>query len=197
MIQNTQLEILASFFPDLGQKTAKEIESATKLSHEPTFRALKALTKAGLIKERKIGKTNVYDPLKTDLTFLAYTYFMTNRIKTFKDKHPLLAKRIKEYIQLTDPRCAILFGSLAKGSQTATSDIDILIVTNKKDAETVARTFKTKYNLRINPVIVKPGDFKNIKKDNPTFHKDLIQYGIALDGMESLYKEAYDGQMDV
>jgi len=83
MLSNTQLEILASFFPKLGEKTSREIEIATGLSHEPAFRTLKSLAKNKYLKESKVGKTNVYGFVFTDDSYFVYTYFMTKKTASF------------------------------------------------------------------------------------------------------------------
>jgi predicted nucleotidyltransferase len=85
----------------------------------------------------------------------------------------------------------VIFGSYAKGTQTKNSDIDLLCVTNKKDIQKIAKIFRTKYNLNIQPAIVKILDFRNIKKDNLQFWIDLIEYGIVLDGLDLFFREAY------
>jgi len=191
MLSNTQIEVLASFFPELKEKTSKQIEIATGLSHEPTFRILKSLVKNKYLKKKKVGKTNVYELIFTDETYLVYTYFMTKKISQFKQKSSLLYKRLKEFINSIKANSVVLFGSYAKGTETKVSDIDILVVSNEKNIEKIASTFKTKYNISIKPVIVKAEDFKNIKKDNPTFYNDLIKFGIVLDGLEFFFKEVY------
>lgn len=191
MLSQTQVKVLASFFPVLKKKTSKEIEISTGLSHEPVFRILKALVKNKYIKEQKVGKTNVYEFVLTDDSNFIYTYFMTSKINKFKEKHSLLYKRLKEFINSIKANSIILFGSYAKGTETKESDIDILVVSNEKDIEKTAMTFRTKYILSIKTVVIKPENFKNIKIDNPAFYNDLVEFGIILYGMEFIFKEAY------
>lgn len=194
MLSETEFEILASFFPKLEEKTLKEIEKSVGLSHEPTFRNLKSLAKNGHLKEKKVGKTNVYEFIFTDYTYLIYNYFMTKKIHIFKKKHSLLYRRLKEFSSLIVSDLIILFGSYAKGIETKKSDIDMLIVSDKTGIEKTAATFKTKYNIIINPVVVRVKDFKNIKKDNKTFYSDLIEFGIVLEGLEFFFKEVYKNE---
>lgn len=191
MLSTKQLEILAVFFPELGEKTLKEIEVSAGLSHEPTFRILKSLVKNGYLEERKVGKTNVYKFILTDDAYLIYAYFMAKRINRFKEKYKLLYKRLKEFVDLLDARSVILFGSYAKGTETKKSDIDIIVVSDQNKAEKLALTFKTKYSIKIRPVVIKLSDFKNIKKDNEVFYKDLVKFGIVLDGLDFFFKEVY------
>ncbi len=191
MLAHNKLAVLASFFPNIKEKTAKEIEKTSELSHEPIFRLLKSLVKEKYIKEKKIGGTNVYELVRRDDLFLIYTYFMTEKIKKFKEKHPLKYKRIKEFIQSIEAISVILFGSYAKGTEIETSDIDILVVSHKREAEKTALTFKTKYNVSFNIVIIKPSDFKNIKKDNSVFYDELVTFGIVFYGIEFFFNGVY------
>src|SRR3989344_6742649 len=193
MITQNEIKILVCFFPNLNSLTSKEIETKSGLSHETTFRLLKGLVKKKLLIEKKIGKTNVYELVKDrDMIFQVFVSYMTKRKLDFKEKNLLLYKRLYEFLdQLNLEGSAVIFGSYAKGTETKNSDVDLLCVTNKKDFQNIARIFKTKYNINIQPVIIKISNFKNIKKDNPPFWIDLIEYGIVLDGLDIYFKEAY------
>ncbi len=191
MISGKQLAILAGFFPDLGERTAKEVETHIGLSHEPVFRALKSLVDSRCLKVRKVGKTSVYDFVFTEDAFLVYTYFMADRINKFKGRNRLLYKRLKEFANSVEADSVILFGSYAKGKETKESDVDTLIISEKTDVNKIVSPFKTKYNMHISPVVVKPHNFKDIKKDNPIFYSDLVKFGIVLKGMEFFFGEVY------
>ncbi|MBU0535790.1 MAG: nucleotidyltransferase domain-containing protein [Nanoarchaeota archaeon] len=191
MISHTQLDILSSFFPELKEKTSREIELATGLSHEPVFRTLKSLVKDRYLKERKVGKTNVYEFIFTDESYFVYTFFMMKRINKFKEKRSLVYKRLKEFADSIKASSVILFGSYAKGTETKESDIDVLAVSDDGSAEKAASILKTKYDITIKPAVTGIKDFRNIKSDNPEFYKDLVEFGIVIDGMEFFFKEVY------
>lgn len=192
MITQNEIEILGCFFPKLKEKTAKEIEIESRFSHETTFRLLKGLVEKKHLKEKKVGKTNVYEFIKNDLTYQVYVHYTTKRKLKFKEKYILIYKRLYEFLnEIQLEGIAIVFGSFAKGTENKNSDIDLLCVTNRKNVRKIAQTFKTKYNLNIQAIVVKISDFKNIKKDNPTFWDDLIEYGLILDGLDSFFKEVY------
>ena len=186
------MEILSCFFPKLADLTAKEIETKSDLSHETTFRLLKKLIQEKHLKEKKVGKTNVYEFIKDDLTYQIFVYYITKRRLAFKEKHFLIYKRAYEFLnELSPDGPAIIFGSYAKNTETKKSDIDLLCVTTKNKAGKLAQEFKTRYDLNIQVLTVKSSDFKNIKKDNPVFWNDLIEYGIVLDGLDYYFKEVY------
>lgn len=194
MINQNEIKILVCFFPKLGSLTSKEIEDKSGFSHETTFRILKELVRKKYLNEKKVGKTNVYEFLKDrDLVYQVFVNYMTNKRLGFKEKHLLLYKRLYEFINEVNPEGpAVIFGSFAKGTQTKSSDIDILcVVSNKRNIQNIVQVFRTKYNINIQPVIVKLSDFGNIKSDNPQFWEDLIEYGIVLDGLDLFFKKVY------
>lgn len=192
MLTQNETEILSCFFPKLADLTAKDIEKKTGLSHETTFRLLKNLVQEKHLKENKVGKTNVYEFVKDDLTYQVFVYYVTKKRLAFKEKHLLIYKRLYEFLsELSPDGPAIIFGSYAKETETKRSDIDVLCVTTKNNSGRLAQEFKTKYDLNIRVLTVKPSDFKNIKKDNPVFWNDLIGYGVVLDGIDHYFKEAY------
>ncbi len=191
MLKNKQAEVLASYFPRLKEKTAKEIEKSMDLSHEPVFRLLKSLVKDRYLSVRSVGKTKLYEVVFNDETYFVYAYYMTKKANEFKYRHELLYKRLKEYADIIKSICTILFGSYSKGTETSKSDIDVLVVSDSIDAEKKANVFKTKYNMEIKPVVVKPHDFKNIKIENKAFYNDLVEFGIVFDGLDFFFKEVY------
>jgi len=193
MITQNEIRIFVCFFPKLDSLTSKKIEDKSGLSHETIFRILKGLVEKKYLIEKKVGKTNVYELVKDrDLIYQVFVSYMIKKRLDFKEKHILLYKRLYEFLNEFNPEgSALLFGSYAKGTEAKTSDIDLLCVTNKKNIQRVVQTFRTKYNINIQPVVIKISDFKNIKKDNLQFWMDLIEYGIVLDGLDLFFKEVY------
>ena len=193
LLAQNEIEVLTCFFPTLDDLTSKQIEEKSGYSHESTFRILKGLAEKKCLVEKKVGKTNVYEFAKDrDLRYQVFVNYTTKKRLDFKQKYLLLYKRLYEFINEVNPEGpVILFGSFAKGMETKASDVDILCVTNKKNIQEITQVFKTKYNINIQPVVVKTADFKNIKKDNPQFWSDLVEYGIVLDGLDLYFKEVY------
>jgi predicted nucleotidyltransferase len=192
LLTRNEIEILSSFFPKLADLTARDIEKKTGLSHETIFRLLKNLMQEKHLKEKKIGKTNVYEFVKDDLTYQVFVHYVTKKRLFFKEKHLLIYKRLYELLNELSPEGpAIIFGSYAKETETKKSDIDLLCVTTKNTWGRFAQEFKTKYDLNLQVLTVKPSDFKNIKRDNPVFWSDLIEFGIVLDGIDHYFKEVY------
>lgn len=192
MLSKNELEIMSSFFPLLEEKSAKDIEIAVKLSHEPVFRTLKLLAEKGHLKLRKAGRTNLYSFVLAEDSYLVFTYHMTKRMQSFKNSNSLLFKRIQEFSGLSKCESVILFGSYAKGEQARLSDVDLLCVGCPQDVEKIARAFRTKYNISISPIAMKRDDFRKIRDENPAFYREMISFGIVLLGLEFFFREVYE-----
>ena len=59
MLNETELKILSSFFPEGTERTTKEIESRLGYSHERAYSTLKALEEKGILSKKKVGKALV------------------------------------------------------------------------------------------------------------------------------------------
>jgi len=189
-----EYKILACFFPKLKPLIAKILEKQTKLTHEPVYRTLKKLVKEKILSVKKIGQTNIYEINKSNEFFYQiFIHYASEKRLAFKAKHDLLYKRIYEFLNEIQPQeFTILFGSYAKGKETPRSDIDLLVVaTNRERIKTIAKTYKTKYNLVFSVIVITPNDFENIKKDNMVFWEDLVNYGIIFDGLDYFFRRVY------
>jgi predicted nucleotidyltransferase len=191
MLNDVELKVLAGFFPEAGEKTLKELQERSGYSYERVYSSLKSLELKGFVSGRKVGKTLIYAvQTSSDAAYLAFTYFMVSRKEQFAKKFMNVWKVLEEFLTKTDLQMAVLFGSYAKGEAKGGSDIDLLCV-NGGDAEKIALSLRHKYNLRINPVLVKKGDFKNIEGENPEFWRDLVEFGVVLKGQETFYELVY------
>ncbi len=73
------------------------------------------------------------------------------------------------------PVLALIFGSVAGGTQTAASDIDVLVVTKLGFGEVVRALHpaQTELGREINPVIYSPADLKRQVREQSTFLRNL------------------------
>ena len=180
--------ILYSFFPEGKERMIKEIMERTNYSYERINSALKSLTKKRIIKEQKKGKTLLYTLDMYNINAeLGFGNYMITKELAFREKHKILEKAIKELIteSFKSPfiQIAILFGSYSKGIESKQSDIDLMLVSDKKqEAERIVKSLRHKYNLKFAPVIINYLEFPKIRKDNPELWNDLKMYGIVLKG---------------
>jgi predicted nucleotidyltransferase len=125
-------KIMHLFYKDKTIKLhLREISRQTRL-HEPSAsRFLNDLEKEQILKSEKDGNLKKYSIQKTAKTYLIFELFDLNR---FENLPSIRKNAIKTYLDILPekPVFAILFGSTAKGTYKEDSDIDILIITNKK-----------------------------------------------------------------
>ena len=87
----------------------------------------------------------------------------------------------------------ILYGSLARGDYTATSDADILIISDKfKDIRIIDRMLDfldPSSPIDIEPRILTTEEFKTLIKKRDRFASEVLRDGIVLIGDMKLYRE--------
>lgn len=125
-------KIMQLFYNDKTVKLhLREIARQTKL-HEPSVsRFLSSLEKDQILKSEKDGNLKKYS-IKKGLR--AYFIFEAFDLERFEKLPSIRRNAIKTYLDNLPekPVFAVLFGSTAKGTYKEDSDIDILIITNKK-----------------------------------------------------------------
>lgn len=74
------------------------------------------------------------------------------------------------------PRLALIFGSLAAGMETATSDVDLLVVADLSFADVVRAVHPVQAMLsrEINPVLYSVAEFRRRVQEQDAFVKDLL-----------------------
>jgi len=125
-------KIMQLFYADKAAKLhLREIARQTKL-HEPSVsRFLSSLEKDQILKSEKDGNLKKYSIRKGLRAYFIFEAFDLERL----EKLPSIRRNaIKTYLDNLPekPVFAVLFGSTAKRTYKEDSDIDILIITNKK-----------------------------------------------------------------
>ena len=129
MLNETELKIIAAFFPEGTERATKEIENRSGYSHERVYSTLAALEKKELLTKKKVGKTLVYSIAKfNDAIYLGFAYYSIDKKEQFIKKYPLIWNALEEFMNKSKPELAILFGSYSKGEAKERSDIDILCI---------------------------------------------------------------------
>ena len=133
-----------------------EIVRWAKVGTGSVQRELERLVDAGLLLRTKTGNQNHYQANSTAPIFNELVAIVK---KTFGISQP-----ITEALQLLDARLTLVFiyGSVAKGSEIASSDIDIMLVGNDLEyGEVVAclEPVEEMLNRPINPTLYAPKDF--------------------------------------
>lgn len=140
-------------------------------SHAGTLaRELDKLTKAGLLLRREQGnqvryQANTRYPLFDDLASL------------FRKTHgvvPALREALAPLI--AQIRVALVFGSMARGTPSAGSDVDVLVLGSVGFAELAQALYPLHDALgrEVNPVLYTPDEFANRVRTGDAFARDLL-----------------------
>ena len=130
--RNNELEIISLFLGDYKRQFyLREISRLTKIPLKTTQSKIIALEKKGILKGNIRGRHKYFrlnlDSIKTKLYLLQAEI---DRTIYFIEKYKLFKTILKE-IKTDNP--IIVFGSFAKSTASKESDIDILIISNRKE----------------------------------------------------------------
>lgn len=190
-MNETELRVLAGFFPATKNITIKELEQRSDYSYERVYSSLKNLKRYVAVRSKKVGKTLTFSLVtESDLALLGFFYHSIKRRSEFAKSNRTVWKLLKEFSANGGIRCAVLFGSYAKGDASDTSDVDVLCVADTDiEIEVIARSLTHKYGMRLNPVKVR--SIKDIEMDNRAFYEDVVEYGYVIKGLEYFYEQVY------
>jgi len=190
-MNETELRVLAGFFPATNDITIKELEQRSDYSYERVYSSLKNLKRYVAVRSKKVGKTLTFSLVtESDLALLGFFYHSIKRRSEFAKSNRTVWKLLKEFSANGGIRCVVLFGSYAKGDASDTSDVDVLCVADTDiEIEAIARSLTHKYGMRLNPVKVR--SIKDIEMDNRAFYEDVVEYGYVIKGLEYFYEQVY------
>lgn len=190
-ITERELGVLSAFFPEGFELVEKTLRQRSGYSHERTQSTLTELAKLGVIAARPVGRSKLYSLTSNKECILAFIFNTFERKGIFEKKHPAESELLAEFLKETKPEVAILFGSYAKREEREGSDIDVLCIGGTNVRQT-AIALERKYGFTLSLVEVEKDDFANIKKDNPPFWNDLVNFGIVLYGEVFFFGEVYE-----
>lgn len=186
--------ILKLFYNNPKEKIhLREIARQTEL-HEPSvYRILNELEHDNILQSEKEGNLKKYSLTKTKQTYHLLTAFDIERFASV----PTLRKRaIHTFLKTLpeQPVFAILFGSTAKETHTKDSDIDILLVTNKKIQTRQAKNKTDALTAtQVNTVQITYDEFlKELKLQEDSVIQSAIHTGYPLTNHIQYYEVAYE-----
>ena len=90
----------------------------------------------------------------------------------------------EQVIRLCDPQKILLFGSQAKGTATAKSDIDLCVIASTKDKRSLLTDlyYHTESDLPIDFLLYTPEEWERSVEDSQSFAHKLNREGVVLYG---------------
>lgn len=157
---------LLSLYPDKAY-FGSEISRMANISLGAVNKALRELTKAGLLTREKKGKMYFYSvDLKNPLI---RQFKIIQNIVSIAD----LVEQLKKIGQKI-----VLFGSAASGTNLKESDIDLFVLANDPKA-VLGIVNKSKLVEKVQLVAKKPIDVPSLKKKDPVFYEEIAK-GLVL-----------------
>ncbi len=148
----------------------REISRLTRVPAGSLHRELRALTEAGLLLREPVGNQVRYRADRASPIYpeLAELFRKTaGLVDLLRDALSPLGNRIK---------AAFVFGSMAQGTETATSDVDLFVIGKVKFADVVGALLPLRQRLgrEINPVVMGEADFAAQRKRKDRFLKTVL-----------------------
>ena len=177
------------------QFTMNEIAKSLNQHYSLVHRMLERISKDKIIFKEKVGNSYICRLNKNnEKTAALLALAEIERKEGFYNKNKEIKLILEDLVNSIKENAIsiILFGSYAKGKQTEKSDIDILILTEKKFL--IGKTLRelyAKYGREINPIILTLEELKQQKDEN--FVKEVISNHYILYGVEIFSKEMLNG----
>src|SRR6266436_2223271 len=146
-------------------------------------RELSKLERSGLVSVERIGNQKHYRANQAAPIF--------EELRGLIEKTVGLAQPIKESFEpYADAiKCAFVYGSVAKGADTAHSDIDLMVIgddLNYSDLYTAAQNVESKLRRKLNPLFLSPEDWqRKISDKGSVFSKISHSPKIFIIGSET------------
>lgn len=132
LIKTGYYKILKLFYENKKARIhLRDIARKTKLNENSVTRFLKALEKEQILISKKDGNLKKYNILKNSNTLLLFAIFDMEKLNNL----PVIRKRAINYFLNSlkeKPIITLLFGSTATETFKKNSDIDLLLIMNKK-----------------------------------------------------------------
>ena len=198
-MNNIKLKIVALFSKDLGKElTIHQIKNELKRSYHFIYDNTTKLIEENILNKKTRGHSTVCSlNLKNEKTKAMLILNSIDEKEQLLDKKAIkslfggLVSNITSRIEVLS---IVLFGSYAKGMETKSSDIDLLIISDKKDKNNLIQreidALETMYDYKINQIVVSTKMFKDMitSKAELNVGKEALNNHITLYGAEIFWK---------
>ena len=186
-------KILECFYRNRSREIYfSEILRDTKLTSNTTLKHLKNLVENNLITSiKKIGNTFYRINKKNPEIYAIFSFF------DYKRFNELPSERKRAIIEFLDklkmkPLIVLIFGSTAKGTFGKESDIDILLIYNKKESKNykLNKDIEAVTGIRIQTFIIDFNYFKEqVLKQEDKVIAHAVKTGFIISGHDKFYRE--------
>ncbi len=198
------MDVLSTMHEDLEKwYYTRELARKVEVSSYTVSVNLSKFAKEGLVVVKKEGREKYYRiNLKNPEGRKLCELFETQKREAFYSKNKRLAWALQEFAKhladfLPEVQSAVLFGSAARGEATKASDVDVLVLVPKvneqefkqlsKNVNEVASKVKSRFPVRLSPVVVTLEDFQKGLREGQRFAADVQHDAIVIFGEGRYY----------
>ena len=188
-------KILQLFYNDKSAKLhLREIARKAKLHEPSTTTFLRSLEKDGILKSEKDGNQKKYSLKLNYKTYSIFEIFDLEKLNALPSIRRNAIKYFIEYLE-EKPLIAFVFGSTAKRVFKESSDIDILLISNKKIiTEEAEKHSEALTGIKISIFQMTLGSFlKEIKLKEDPVVQSAIASGYPVLNNRYYYEMLYNG----
>lgn len=199
-MNSIKLSIVALFSKDLNRElTIHQIKNELKRSYHLIYDNTTELINQSILNKKTRGHSTVCSlNLKNERTKGMLILNSIDEKERFLNKKSELKSLFEELVDKITHKievlAIILFGSYAKGIETKSSDIDLLIISEKKDKNNSLQreisALETMYDYTINQIAVTAAMFKDMIAGNAELNvgKEALKNNVLLYGAETFWK---------
>lgn len=184
-INQTTLKILSNYLDDYKKSLhLREISREIKVDVKATQLQLKKLEKINVLCSAVKGRNKDYTLNLNNITTQYYLMMAETFVSIIYLKKNFLIKKIIREIgnKIHDP--IILFGSFAKSTYTKDSDVDLLIISDKKIKTSITLEASNLVGREINLKSTNRDRFMNGLRSNDPLIKEVVSNHIILKGID-------------
>lgn len=179
-----KIRILRVLFASPQPLSGRQVGELARLSHRGAIQALGPLVELGAVQQRRVGKAYQYSLVRNNAVVEKIILPCIHAEASLIDG---LKRDIKAHFGRNTANLT-LYGSLARGTETRGSDIDVLAIARdesmktqlEEKAESLAPVFRQRYNALLSVHCYVLSELKN-KKTLPLL-KTVLKEGITISG---------------
>ncbi|MCD6092545.1 MAG: nucleotidyltransferase domain-containing protein [Candidatus Aenigmarchaeota archaeon] len=184
----SKVKILRLFFEYPNRTfSTREILSNAKIGIGYGLKCLNLLSKNEIIKTKRIGKQKCYFLNKESKAFFVLEKLFEQERRSIPRVSYLHRAILAEIIEKLDKETVILFGSVAAGTATQDSDIDLLIISEReKDVRKIIKSVEEKNEVAIQPIILSNLKLMEMIRRKARIIKNISKEKLLLIGDEEI-----------
>jgi len=150
----------------------REIAKLTKVSSSTAKRFLDFYNEKGFLKKQRKANLVLF---KANLENPAFKYM---KVSYFLMKSRSLADYLREFYPDSS---VVLYGSCARGEDNSQSDIDLLVISRRKEEAELGK-FERQLERKITLLVYAPRDWEEKARSDRAFYERILTDGIVLQG---------------